>query len=909
MARALPSGVIEVDSSNIAVSSATYRMFFGAVPYSYLTDFATWNIASKGTANLAPNSGLTLKAHNSTFGNVIGPALTLGEIDGCRIYDIDRTMRGTVSNGSIIGSTSTSYLGFVNNQFRIFSGSGDLASAYKLGQEVGATRYKMDSVSHTTLSFNRNSSGVLTARTLNYGGGVSFDFLDDARSISVADPATNYTRSASTVDASLEGIDNALALKASIVSVSTETSRAMAAESSLAQSVSTEKSRAEASESSLAASIVSEKNRAEASETSIASSIAQEVLDREQDVIDEQNRAQGVEGSLAQDILDEQIRAEGVESSLSLAISSEKNRAEGVESSLAQSILSVQNALDFVQQNTDPTAIDSLTEIVSAFQSMDGSLQASIELLASNASSAVGAEQSRAMAAESSLAQSIIDEKNRAEIAEMSLASSVSQEALDRAQNVIDEQVRAQGVEGSLAQSILDEQNRAQGIESSISSALAQEILDRVAGDSSEMSRAQLVEASLAQAITSETNRSTSAESSISSALAQEVMDRQQGDLNEQSRAVAAELGLQLQIEEEMANRTIDINLLIDADIAETSRAMVIEDSLQSQIDALSGTAAGSLGDEISRAMAAESLIQSNLDAAVLQTNIDLNSIHDLIQTNEETNGAVHEGLQTNIEAEMERAMGVEQGLEDSKVGRFGDMGMTGNFLITEPATGINTSIVGGYTSFFNPNGDSAVSSIDGMTVTNANGSLSQFQNGTIIMQDASEEVTASLDLSLFDMSSPFGQVQFGTGGAVSFVINDENGHLSWTNGQLQSRDSDSQPSMPNSQEDLTTAAYVDQQDTALSERIDAIEAQTDGPYFEKQKEVISDASSFSSVTLSNAPVANSVCVQLGRLMLIEGEDYSVSGSVVTLMGDVVFGGSESIENGDVIIVSYARSV
>lgn len=219
MTRALPGGVIEVDSCNIAASSATYRMFFGAVPYSYLTDFATWNVASKGTANLAPNSGLTLKAHNSTFGNVIGPALTLGEIDGCRIYDIDRTMRGTVSNGSIIGSTSTSYLGFINNQFRIFSGSGDLASAYKLGQAVGATRYKMDSVSHTTMSFNRSSSGVLTARALDLGAGVSFDFLDDARSISVADPATNYTRSASTVDASLEGIDNALALKASSASV------------------------------------------------------------------------------------------------------------------------------------------------------------------------------------------------------------------------------------------------------------------------------------------------------------------------------------------------------------------------------------------------------------------------------------------------------------------------------------------------------------------------------------------------------------------------------------------------------------------------------------------------------------------------------------------------------------------
>jgi hypothetical protein len=214
MTRALPSGVIEVDSCNIAASSAAYRMFFGAVPYSYLTDFATWNVASKGATNKAPNSSIILKAHNSTFGNVIGPSLTIGEMDGCRIYDIDRTMRGTVDNGSIIGSTSTSYPGFVSNQFRVFSGSGDLASAYKLGQAVGATRYKMDSVSHTTLSFNRSSSGVLTARVLDLGAGVSFDFLDDARSISVADPATNYTRTASTVNASLEGIDDALGLKA-----------------------------------------------------------------------------------------------------------------------------------------------------------------------------------------------------------------------------------------------------------------------------------------------------------------------------------------------------------------------------------------------------------------------------------------------------------------------------------------------------------------------------------------------------------------------------------------------------------------------------------------------------------------------------------------------------------------------
>lgn len=211
--KALPSGVIEVDSCNIATTATAYRMFTGLVPYTYLTDFANWNVASKGTTNKAPAGTWTLKAHNSTFGNVIGPRLTIGEMDSCRIYDIDRTMRGTVDNGAISGSTSTSYVGFVNNQFRVYSGSGDLASAYKIGQASGTTRYKMDSVSYTTMAFSRNSSGVLTSRTLDVGAGVSYDFLDDARSVFVAAAATNYTRTAATVDSSLEGINTSLGTK------------------------------------------------------------------------------------------------------------------------------------------------------------------------------------------------------------------------------------------------------------------------------------------------------------------------------------------------------------------------------------------------------------------------------------------------------------------------------------------------------------------------------------------------------------------------------------------------------------------------------------------------------------------------------------------------------------------------
>jgi hypothetical protein len=55
----------------------------------------------------------------------------------------------------------------VVNQFRVYSGTGVPASQYRIGSSSNGTRYKMDSTSYTTLAFSRNSSGVLSARTLN----------------------------------------------------------------------------------------------------------------------------------------------------------------------------------------------------------------------------------------------------------------------------------------------------------------------------------------------------------------------------------------------------------------------------------------------------------------------------------------------------------------------------------------------------------------------------------------------------------------------------------------------------------------------------------------------------------------------------------------------------------------------
>jgi hypothetical protein len=115
-----------------------------------------------------PEGVITLKTHSSTLGASVGPRLTLGELDGCRIYDLDQTMLGTVGNGGVTGSTSSSYIGSVVNQYRQYSGTGIPPSQYQIGSNLAGTRYKFDSTSYTTIAFNRSSStGVLTARTLN----------------------------------------------------------------------------------------------------------------------------------------------------------------------------------------------------------------------------------------------------------------------------------------------------------------------------------------------------------------------------------------------------------------------------------------------------------------------------------------------------------------------------------------------------------------------------------------------------------------------------------------------------------------------------------------------------------------------------------------------------------------------
>lgn len=91
--------------------------------------------------------------------------------------------------------------------------------------------------------------------------------------------------------------------------------------------------------------------------------------------------------------------------------------------------------------------------------------------------------------------------------------------------------------------------------------------------------------------------------------------------------------------------------------------------------------------------------------------------------------------------------------------------------------------------------------------------------------------------------------------------------------------------------------------DNALDARVTTLEGALT-PTWIKEKFVYSGSD---SVTLSQAPVAGSTHVFVDRLAIHEGasEDYTVSGSSVTFVNDLVGNGNQKLQNGDNIYVRY----
>lgn len=92
--------------------------------------------------------------------------------------------------------------------------------------------------------------------------------------------------------------------------------------------------------------------------------------------------------------------------------------------------------------------------------------------------------------------------------------------------------------------------------------------------------------------------------------------------------------------------------------------------------------------------------------------------------------------------------------------------------------------------------------------------------------------------------------------------------------------------------------------DNALDGRLDVLEART----WVKQK--FSIVNGQTSVTLSFAPLANSMSAWVDRLAIHEGasEDYTVSGTTMTFLNDLVSPGNSSLGNGDTVYVKYQKN-
>lgn len=91
--------------------------------------------------------------------------------------------------------------------------------------------------------------------------------------------------------------------------------------------------------------------------------------------------------------------------------------------------------------------------------------------------------------------------------------------------------------------------------------------------------------------------------------------------------------------------------------------------------------------------------------------------------------------------------------------------------------------------------------------------------------------------------------------------------------------------------------------DNALDARLDLIEAVV---WF---KEKFSIVNGQTSVTLSHAPKASSMSAFVDRLAIHQGasEDYSISGSTVTFLNDLVSPGNSQLGNGDTVYVKYQK--
>jgi len=502
--------------------------------------------------------------------------------------------------------------------------------------------------------------------------------------------------------------------------------------------------------------------------------------------------------------------------------SAEQTRAMGVESSLQSQL---------TQEVSDRQSADSSE--ASARQSADSSLQSQITQEVSDRQSAISSE---ASARESAISS----EASARQSADSSLQSSLNSEVSARQVADSTEQTARQAADSTeqAARIAADADLQAQhddldGYAQDIRGDLDQEIVDRAAAVSSEASARQSADSSLQSSLSSEISRAQSAESTEQAAriagdasTLQSSKDYTDGKISlVMSNLDTEALDSLVEVVTAFQNADGNLNQSITDLAATASSALATEESARIAGDSAEASArAAADSTEQAARISGDETIQSSLDAYVLQNDINLNSINDLIQTNEENNGAAHESLQSSIEAEMERATGVEQSLE----GSVSDL----EIQVEEQGSALQLSI------------DSVSSNLQS-EITRATSKENSIESDVTIIKSQIMNINSDL--------------------------------------------------------------------VSLDSRLDAIEAQVDGPTFHKMKIEMDQASELVSVDLEFLAVSNSLVVAVGRLMVHQDEDFTVSVvngvTRLTWIGDFAAGGTEEIVEGDFIFVTYAVDV
>jgi hypothetical protein len=457
--------------------------------------------------------------------------------------------------------------------------------------------------------------------------------------------------------------------------VSTERSRAMGVESSLASDMADEEGRAMSEEARIEGKVdqeISDRQSAISSEQSARqSAISAEQSAREAAVSAEESRAEGEEARIEGLVTTEVARALAAEGVLSSAISAETSRAQGQEA-----------AIDTRFVNNEAAHSAEVARAMGEEERIEDKLDQEI----SDRQSAISSEQSaRGTAVSSALAEA--KSYTDAQILEEEELRDAEVTALSERLDIVEGE---DSVEGSVAKAekdakefasaeVLTEKNRAEAAESGLQSAINTEKgrVDAIlsASDADKDSFAEIV-----QLINSVDTESDSAFASYvlsnNSALSQEVSDRQYAVSTEENRAEQEESRIEGLLTQEVSDRETAVSTArqaaIDGIQDEQTRAEAAEAGLQSLVDNLDSM----LMEEVSNREGAISSLRTEVkdytdereDAIMLFVDEAVFAPQVIVNSQVSTELADHEsrldGLDTRVGAEELRAMDEELRIE-----------------------------------------------------------------------------------------------------------------------------------------------------------------------------------------------------------------------------------------------------